>query len=274
MRLAIIAPTNLLNTCHPESDDVIHLMLAQEAFHSREYQDYYAQAIQKGEHVILDNGAYELGASVDAKMLLTLGLELRPTEIVIPDKLFDLDETVRMANSFIDVMFRSGLMKTTKPFIVPQGKTPDQWVQCLTALFGICNRFGCEAPTVGILTRLNELDPSRQKTRIKVLQDIFKKWPEVKHLLTKRCDLHFLGCDGSFVELRKNPLRRYIRSIDTAKVVTQGLHGNLLEDSRVTYPRIKRDKDYFTHEWRLGNSTVVVDNIKTAMRWARSEKDV
>src|SRR5690606_39236630 len=97
---------------------------------SVEYRDFYRRRLtENGDHVILDNGAFELGESV-ALDRLSLALQtVRPTEVVLPDKRFGTaDETVAMAAEAIDYFERQqklALPAGYQPFYVavPHGET-------------------------------------------------------------------------------------------------------------------------------------------------------
>lgn len=265
MRVAFISPTAYLDICHTGRSDIIHLMLAQEA-ESLVYHEWYVQAVKRGEHVILDNGAYELGRSIESGTLLKLTEEIKPTEVVCPDVLFDSQGTIEGTRMFLYSLAARGLLQHTKPMVVPQGKNIDEWSTCLAVLVNMCIAAGVQRPTVGILTRLGELVGVKQ-TRREVFKLIEAKRPEVAHLLKNKCEVHFLGCDDYLNELTC-PVVKYIRSTDTAKIVTLGLNDICLDQVEGHIPRIKRDKNFFNLTPELHKTIETVkSNIRTVLEW-------
>ena len=118
MKLAIIAPTALLDKCNERSHN-FHLVLAHECINNHEYIRYYVERSMAGDHIILDNGAYELGNSIDGPTLLAVAEQLHPAEIVCPDVMFDKDETVAQS---VEFMRRLKIHELPyKPLVVPQG---------------------------------------------------------------------------------------------------------------------------------------------------------
>jgi hypothetical protein len=78
----------------------------------------------------LDNGAYELGSSIDVKHYASVIESLQPDVAIAPDTMQDREKTIRLSKSF----FELGAPKGPKYMIVPQGKTTDEWVLCLHTL--------------------------------------------------------------------------------------------------------------------------------------------
>lgn len=77
-----------------------HMVLAQH-LKVKEYLEYYKIRLQANDWVILDNGAYE-GVTIDPDELLRWVKELKPSVVVLPDKIGDPAMTTRYSRLFID----------------------------------------------------------------------------------------------------------------------------------------------------------------------------
>lgn len=84
-----------------------HFALAQVALRDDRYRDFYRQAAEHGEHVILDNGAYE-GELLGFAALLELAVDIRPSVVVAPDFLRDAEKSRYVAQAFRDYIARGG----------------------------------------------------------------------------------------------------------------------------------------------------------------------
>ena len=79
--------------------------------------------------ITLDNSAAE-ESLVTEEVLLKIVAELKPDEVIAPDVLFNMDQTLANFNSFIGKMLERGLMSHTSIFACPQGSTKEEWIQC------------------------------------------------------------------------------------------------------------------------------------------------
>ncbi len=137
MRLAFIVPIPHLEDFEDVSN--FHLCLAH-LFRHEEYFDFYKRAIDRGDYVILDNGAFE-GEAVNSERLLELVERLMPAEVVAPDVLGNGEETVEKTKQFLSLM-PSPLKKRVRVMGVVQGETPKEWTNCFFALKDLVDVFG------------------------------------------------------------------------------------------------------------------------------------
>lgn len=103
----------------PEYADIIegwHLILAQETYKVR----------PKG-YVIMDNGAAELGSSLELSELKKAYLSYYPDEVVLPDAIGNYRETIKRSYEAISE-FKAKLMA------VPQGANAEEWWECFKML--------------------------------------------------------------------------------------------------------------------------------------------
>jgi hypothetical protein len=128
MKLAFIPPISCLNSLQKTD---YQLALANVAG-QEDYFKAYRTAADRGDYVILDNGAAE-GEQVSDGMLLTTASMLHATEIVIPDTLYEDDDTIAKALAFQDTV--ADEYAGDDPFkymFVAQGRNIADFMRCIT----------------------------------------------------------------------------------------------------------------------------------------------
>jgi len=83
--------------------------------------------------VILDNGAYENGRSIEPQKLLRVALDLRPDEVVCPDVLGSGGSTLEATQMFLSRVGEQLQAEGIGLMAVPQGKTLAEWLECFNA---------------------------------------------------------------------------------------------------------------------------------------------
>lgn len=124
-RFCIIAPTPYLSKFAVKS--TAHLVLAHIVDTNPEYAFFYKQLREKGDLIICDNGAFELGHSYEPDKLVNIGAACGAEYLVLPDYPFeDATKTIDAAKEYIPKFKEAGL----KTFFVPQGIRGDmeQWI--------------------------------------------------------------------------------------------------------------------------------------------------
>lgn len=246
MKLAVIAPTSmLLRYCRTD----YHLVLA----HLRDdnkYVEFYKHTARG--YKMLDNGAAELGQSVDVDVLFQSVYTFEPNEVILPDKLgdwkFTFESAQRTARDFKTVFPELKLMA------VPQDLT--------TALcwYKDCMKYMQipDVDTIGIPKGL-------KRKRLDVLELLNRDRPS-------KWEYHLLGTTGNPVEV-KVAAERYpwLRGVDSKIPVRLGQYGITLhperglllpQDHRAHLPEMKFDStdDPFP--------IIISHNIKTMQSWA------
>jgi hypothetical protein len=79
--------------------------------------------------ITLDNAAAE-HSLVTEEQLLEVVKELEPNEVIAPDVLFDMEQTLVHFYSFIRKMEALRLLDKTTIFACPQGQTKTEWLDC------------------------------------------------------------------------------------------------------------------------------------------------
>jgi hypothetical protein len=242
MKIALIPPTGNLADFR---SDLIHLVLSH-LLRVPEYREFYQKCQQRGEYVILDNGAHENTAGEDPD-LATL---IHASEMVCPDVLFEGEETVRRCQQALFAWSESEKFDRLRPHVmlVPQGHTYPEWRTCLYRLLEEYDQFAVWHP--------------RRFWRLPVigLSKDYEVWPGGLHRLFETDLTMLMGQDGYSVHMlgwgrdlwKLNEIARdfgaflQLRSVDSAKPFVFARAGIRLDPNRPApdYPR--RTADYFT----------------------------
>jgi hypothetical protein len=121
----IIAPTAYCEEYASQSNT--HLCLAHIAKYDEQYADFYRRMSDRGDYVICDNGAFELGHSYDPAYLVELGKKVGAKALVLPDYPGQsAQKTIDAANQYAAVFKDAGF----DTFFVPQSEVGDleDWV--------------------------------------------------------------------------------------------------------------------------------------------------
>jgi hypothetical protein len=128
-RFCVIAPTEYLSLFAPKS--TAHLVLAHIVEDDASYAAFYRSMRERGDLIIMDNGAFELGESYDPQKLVVLGKQCGAEYLVLPDYPFqDGAKTIEAAKEFAPQFLRAGF----KSMFVPQSIRGDmeQWIRAYT----------------------------------------------------------------------------------------------------------------------------------------------
>lgn len=131
MRFAPIVPIGY----DPASVTNTHLILAHEVLANEETAQYYASLNPYQHMVILDNGVVEIGSSVSHEQLISAWVKAPYAWCVVPDSMGNREETILLGKQFITHLPHYPLLN--KLMIVPQGKTINEWLDCLDYLRGV-----------------------------------------------------------------------------------------------------------------------------------------
>ena len=216
MKAAIISSINLLRRYSSMSN--LQMCLAQ-FWNDPYYREYFLERKSFGDTIILDNGAYELGKSVNLTKLLEAAEALQPQILVLPDELMNGMSTVRLVREFIQIYLSNGLnaiLPNTEYMVVPQGASPKEWRQCLADLVALNYPF-----TYWGVPKVSHLVFGG--TRLTQCKEIIRVVPEAK--------IHLLGIwsDPISEVLEARKLKQII-SIDSKVPVNLGLAGRSLSE--------------------------------------------
>jgi hypothetical protein len=172
-----------------------HLVLAQ-YLGDLDYIGFYRDRHRKGDFIIVDNGAAELGQSIPFETILYRAQLVGADEIVLPDVLDDGEATYQASAA---VAWR---VPTRQRAVVPQGRNWTEWTSCLESLIGL----GCT--TICIAKRYERL-PGGRASALAILAQMS---------LLSGYNVHLLGFDYNPLEEAKRALTFYpeIRGVDSA----------------------------------------------------------
>ncbi len=121
-KIAEIVPLKFLSLT---SLNHYHMCLAHLVLKNEAYRDFYRKMSDQGKYVMVDNGACE-GEKMSYDDLIKVYELINPTEIILPDVLFNMDETLDRSRYFLE----NYDLSKYKIMAVPQGKNPIEWKRC------------------------------------------------------------------------------------------------------------------------------------------------
>lgn len=149
-KIAHIVPRDSL---YMTSSNQYHMCLAQLCV-DETYKAFFRRRAAEGKFVLLDNGAAE-ETTMDVDYLFKLAQEIGAKEIVLPDKLKHMEETMRRTKEAYDkyVALRDAVISRGGSgdecgfgiMLVPQGANFDQWKRCaeqMVEMFPLATSYG------------------------------------------------------------------------------------------------------------------------------------
>lgn len=129
MQVATILPTPLLN----EVNQDYNMCLYQVVKECPEYAEYFRNIKAQGKFVIMDNGAAE-GVNPTAQELMEIYPLVEPSEIVLPDVVYDQHETLARTKEAYQLFVDNGLHEKYQFMAVPQGSNFNEWLECMRTM--------------------------------------------------------------------------------------------------------------------------------------------
>lgn len=231
MKLILLPPIPELDRygrCYPLSNrnPRLHLLLSHLCIDpDGKYMRYYKEQRDKGDYLILDNGADEYGKGDKIQKTLLLAKHLRAQEIVLPDVQHRADATVWESLEALSWLGsqegKVAYITAGKPRlqIVPQGKTMKEWIHVAKyLLFSVRDTMGFLGgpPCVVGIAKQYETLPRGRIGCCTWLQE---------HL-TPTESIHLLGWAHNLMDVHEIA-NAYpsVRSVDSAKPFVYSLHG-------------------------------------------------
>ena len=175
--------------------------------------------------VILDNSLIELGKPVDTQTMLTAAAVVEPTFVVLPDKLNDREETVRMTREAMSTWVKD-LLPSTGIMIAAQGKTPEEGVECVKEIIG-------KSPKENFLIGVPRIVANTQGTRA----------PLVQLLTASGFKVHLLGMSNFMMDDIMCAKMYGVTGIDSASPLRAGWEGKRYDGST---EHLRNREEYFT----------------------------
>jgi len=237
MKAAIICPTSMLEWVQKEFNPHFHFVLAQVYLEDRQYAKFFLERRKAGDDMILDQGAAELGASIDDVSIMVVARELKPTILVAPDVIYNSFETMMRMGIFLKAYAEELKGLGIKIMAVPQGEDNERYLDC----FGLLN-CAVKVDWLGISRFYHDRFNGRA-TLLALIKDRVKK------------PCHLLGAGGGVYDLKDEVGFDFVKSVDTARPVRLGLDGFGLH----AVTRL-RPKQFFSLP--LANAELVKRNIR------------
>lgn len=237
-QLALIPPTPHLDLGITN----MHLLLAHLCKNLQYLQFYRKRSIQ-GDHLILDNSAYEFADSqASMAKMMALGYYIQVDELVVPDAIMDEQMTYGHTLEAVEFMSTAAGQHSWKRagsprlMVVPQVNPETQGIDSYDRHARlILDTWHSVAPylsghiTLGVSKNMNNLHGGWTFLFREVISDLIKEYP---------IQVHCLGCPKKLVQVRRvlkeNP---YIRSLDTALPFVSALHGVSMQSPDEAFPR-------------------------------------
>lgn len=250
MKVAFITPVNLM-TAYAARGGLV-FVLAHEYLRNNAYAQRVLDFKDAGLPIIMDNGAYEYGESVEKSDLVIVAKEIEPDLLVAPDIRFDMKATLDLAKATVQEL---GAL-SGKVLAVPQGADLKEVIVAYQALdqlegvdgFGIYSEIG---------------DVSGLGPRVQWLAYIARS-----NIVSREKYHHMLGMESNLHELKFLPQFTWVDSVDSCKPIVMGLNGVSVHDShRVPYPH--RPTDYFNLKDNPYHA-VLEANVQTTVDWVKA----
>lgn len=245
MKAALIPPIPHLSIARGRE---FHLCLSHLVKYPQ-YSQFYRDESEFGSFVILDNSAHEHTTGEKVSVLFHQAPSVGAKEIVIPDTLFDRDNTVKGLRESLRLITRDHYdemhQKKYSLMMVPQGADEGEYYDCLSQMLEIWEDFKYDLPvqsrnpTIGISKDYEMFDGG--------LLDLV----EWAFMITQdlHVQFHLLGWGRKLWDLREvaRMWGEEIRSTDSAKPIVYTLAGiRLPDDCSYTPEYPKRPGEYFS----------------------------
>jgi hypothetical protein len=230
----------------------MHLVLAHLVDEDEAYADFYAS---RNEFKIMDNGAFELGASYDPTKLIELGTKCKADAIVLPDYPFEpSSKTVGASAAMIDPVKDAGF----KTMFVPQSMTDDveDWIDAYV--------WAAETPSIdiigmsilGIPNALSFIHPGYARVVMTaLLQD--------RGLFNYDKYHHYLGLtSGPNLEIPSLLNLGALDSCDSSGPVWAGLCGHRYSENTDSYQSTSKVKMPVDFDYPLTDNEDTLDDIQ------------
>ena len=250
----VIAPTAYLEKYAPKSHT--HLVLAHIVDKDPQYAEFYRRMSARGDRIIMDNGAFELGESYNPERLIDLGNECGADAIVLPDYPFcPASKTISAAERWADHVHAAGF----KTMFVPQSQTGDveDWISCYdwAAQSDDIDIIGMSI--LGIPNAIPMIPTSYARvvmTSILIDRGIFD--------FTKYH--HYLGLNsGPALEIPPLLKMKALDSCDSSNPIWMGILGHEYTANSDSYLSVKKVKKEVEFEYPMTKDQPTLDRIDT-----------
>lgn len=213
-----------------------YFCLSQQYLKDEAYRNFFKKKVSEGAWVTLDNGAGD-HETVTKEQLLDIARDLRPSELIPLDELFNAEATLTNLDWTISQMSNDPQLKHIEVFACPQGETFSEWMDCYHAMI-----INPNVHTIGMSKLAIPYVISKSTGDKNIARD-----RNLMYNILKSCGwivkpLHFLGAGEpwEFESYKNDPL---CRSTDSCFAIWMGMNGLRFDDPN--YKRIPTPRDYF-----------------------------
>lgn len=187
--------------------------------YDEEYAKFYKETVKHFEVSYLDNSTFELGDSIDLDILYELGEEYKPSHLILPDALNNMELTKERALNYIE---KYGDKSTPKFIGVVQGRTLEEFFE-MYEFFNQLKEVDVIAIPFDFLPK-DGFEGGLEEWKLQRVGLVNKLLDEYNYELPKK--LHLLGCAtpnefGYYRSLAK----KFINSVDTSAPIVYGWNG-------------------------------------------------
>ncbi len=249
----IITPTPYLEQYASQSH--FHLVLAHLVDTDTSYAEFYARMSERGDFIICDNGAFELGESYDPDKLIELGKKCKADAIVLPDYPFQhYEKTIQAALQLGPLVHDAGF----KTMFVPQSETNkiEDWISSYGWAAGnpLIDIIGMSI--LGIPNALPHIPASYARVVMtQLLQD--------RRVFDYDKYHHYLGLNaGPALEIPPLIEMQALDSIDSSGPVWTGICGQEYNRSCDSYQITRKINKHVDFNYPLTNNKQVLSSIQ------------
>jgi len=195
-----------------------------------EYREFYKKELKRSDFSILDNSAFELGASIPFEELISVARELKPSHLILPDTVHDQETTLKDSIDFYS-QFRDELRELgITPIGVVQGNSFRELYQCIltytsASIYYIAIPFDCIKDSDYSIIRFQFFKYLLGKLGKTILSEL---------------EIHFLGIQNpQELLLYTEEEKRFITSIDTSSPILHGIIGSRFTQYGSNQPKPK-----------------------------------
>lgn len=212
------------------------------------YRQFYNERYNRGDFIILDNGANE-GVDFDDRQLVAMAAEGNCAEVVAPDYPRDGFESTERTLSF-SARYRTMLRGCGVRIMgAPQGRTLWLWLQN----FHLIRH---QVDTIGV-SKICEKMPG--------IDDRFQL---VQMIAQYGHTIHLLGADSRLSDIGNYTQFANVRGVDTQKPVSGGYMLQTMAKGERKPPSIDLDRDYDFADVDTAHEKTLA-NIRTYREWAK-----
>jgi hypothetical protein len=226
----IITPTSYLEEYASQSET--HLVLAHIVDTNPIYADFYKRMSDRGDRVIMDNGAFELGGSYEPSKLIDLGYKCGADALVLPDYPGQSAIVTVLAAERLASEFKTAGFST---FFVPQGEVGDleDWIAAYQYAAQSINIDIIGMSILGIPNALPYIPKSYARV---VMTQILKD----RGIFADKFH-HYLGLNGApNVEIPALISMGALNSCDSSGPIWSGINGIRYNTTQVDYMGVQK----------------------------------